>query len=198
MSNRSSASTIFVQRATRQARPPRSGGIGGGQQTQGSGSLKFYLTGLVYLLVGIIIGTGLWVGWSEPLRIGIPKETHIHAHSWGFAAPGLAGPGQVLRPSGGRQHGHGPQRGEAPERQAHEEPQRERRMGDPVGATVDFGVTERFLARDQEGTRAVARDDFLELVGDGEFGGGIHGHGGLDAPVHDLSLIHISEPTRPY
>lgn len=64
--------------------------IGGGQ-AQGSGSLKFYLTGLVYLLVGIIIGTGLWVGWSEPLRIGVPKEAHIHANSWGFAALVFAG-----------------------------------------------------------------------------------------------------------
>ena len=58
-------------------------------------------------------------------------------------------------------------------------------MGDTVGATVDLGVTERLLARDQEGTLAVARDDLLELVGDGEFGRGIHGQGGLDAPVHD-------------
>lgn len=66
-------------------------GIGGGQQTQGSGSLKFYLMGLVYLLVGIIIGTGLWVGWSEPLRIAVPKEAHIHANSWGFAALVFAG-----------------------------------------------------------------------------------------------------------
>jgi hypothetical protein len=65
-------------------------GIGTGQ-AQGSGSLKFYLAGLVYLLVGILIGTGLWVGWSEPLRIGIPKEAHIHANSWGFAALVFAG-----------------------------------------------------------------------------------------------------------
>lgn len=65
--------------------------IGGGQQTQGNGSLKFYLMGLVYLLVGIIIGTGLWVGWSEPLRIAVPKEAHIHANSWGFAALVFAG-----------------------------------------------------------------------------------------------------------
>jgi len=66
-------------------------GIGGEQQTQGNGSLKFYLMGLVYLLVGIIIGTGLWVGWSEPLRIAVPKEAHIHANSWGFAALVFAG-----------------------------------------------------------------------------------------------------------
>ena len=66
-------------------------GIGGEQQTQGNGSLKFYLMGLVYLLVGIIIGTGLWVGWSEPLRIAVPKEAHIHANSWGFASLVFAG-----------------------------------------------------------------------------------------------------------
>lgn len=66
-------------------------GIGGGQQGQGNGSLKFYLMGLVYLLVGILIGTGLWVGWSEPLRIAVPKEAHIHANSWGFAALVFAG-----------------------------------------------------------------------------------------------------------
>jgi hypothetical protein len=34
-------------------------GIGGGQQTQGNGSLRFYLMGLVYLLLGIIVGAGL-------------------------------------------------------------------------------------------------------------------------------------------
>jgi hypothetical protein len=60
-------------------------------QTPGSGSLKFYVTGLVYLLTGILVGTGLWVGWSEPLRIGVPKEVHIHANSWGFASLVFAG-----------------------------------------------------------------------------------------------------------
>lgn len=63
----------------------------GGRQTEGTGSSKFYLTGLIYLLVGILIGTGLWVGWSEPLRIGVPKEAHIHANSWGFASLVFAG-----------------------------------------------------------------------------------------------------------
>ncbi len=53
---------------------------------QGTGSLKFYVAGLSYLLVGILVGTGLWLGWSEPLRIGVPKEVHIHANSWGFAS----------------------------------------------------------------------------------------------------------------
>lgn len=58
---------------------------------EGAGSLKFYVAGLIYLLVGILVGTGLWVGWSEPLRIGVPKEVHIHANSWGFASLVFAG-----------------------------------------------------------------------------------------------------------
>lgn len=63
----------------------------GGQPAPGTGSLKFYLSGLVYLLVGILVGTGLWVGWSAPLQIGVPKEVHIHANSWGFASLVFAG-----------------------------------------------------------------------------------------------------------
>lgn len=60
-------------------------------QGQGSGSFKFYAAGLVYLLVGILVGAGLWVGWNEPLRLGVPKEVHIHANSWGFASLVFAG-----------------------------------------------------------------------------------------------------------
>jgi len=66
----------------------RSLGLG---HSEGTGSLKFYVAGLIYLLVGILVGTGLWVGWSEPLRIGVPKEVHIHANSWGFASLVFAG-----------------------------------------------------------------------------------------------------------
>lgn len=47
-------------------------------------SLKFYITGIFYLLVGIIIGTGLWLNWSAALYIQVPLEAHIHANSWGF------------------------------------------------------------------------------------------------------------------
>ncbi len=54
-------------------------------------SLKFYLTGLFYLLVGIIIGTGLWLNWSEALYIQVPLEAHIHANSWGFISLVFAG-----------------------------------------------------------------------------------------------------------
>lgn len=54
-------------------------------------SLKFYITGLFYLLVGIIIGTGLWLNWSAALYIKIPLEAHIHANSWGFMSLTFAG-----------------------------------------------------------------------------------------------------------
>jgi hypothetical protein len=54
-------------------------------------SLKFYLTGLFYLLVGILIGTGLWLNWSAALYIQVPLEAHIHANSWGFMSLVFAG-----------------------------------------------------------------------------------------------------------
>jgi len=54
-------------------------------------SLKFYLTGVAYLLLGIIIGTGLWLNWSKALYIIIPLEAHIHANSWGFMSLVFAG-----------------------------------------------------------------------------------------------------------
>lgn len=54
-------------------------------------SLKFYITGVFYLLIGIIIGTGLWLNWSEALYIQVPLEAHIHANSWGFMSLVFAG-----------------------------------------------------------------------------------------------------------
>lgn len=51
----------------------------------------FYIAGLAYLLLGIIIGSGLWFGWGEVLQIAIPIEVHIHANSWGFMALMFAG-----------------------------------------------------------------------------------------------------------
>ncbi len=54
-------------------------------------SLKYYITGIFYLLVGIIIGTGLWLNWSEALYIKVPLEAHIHANSWGFMSLVFAG-----------------------------------------------------------------------------------------------------------
>jgi cytochrome c oxidase cbb3-type subunit I len=52
---------------------------------------KFYLTGLSYLVVGGLVGTGLWLGWSEALRIASPIEVHVHTNLWGFTALILAG-----------------------------------------------------------------------------------------------------------
>ena len=54
-------------------------------------SLKFYLSGFFYLLVGIIIGTGLFLNWSDALYIKVPLEAHIHANSWGFMSLVFAG-----------------------------------------------------------------------------------------------------------
>ncbi len=56
-----------------------------------SPSRRFYVTGLIYLLVGILVGTGLWLGWSGPLRIQVPLEVHIHANNWGFMSLVFAG-----------------------------------------------------------------------------------------------------------
>ena len=54
-------------------------------------SLKFYIPGIFYLLVGIIIGTGLWLNWSEALYIKVPLEAHIDANSWGLMSLVFAG-----------------------------------------------------------------------------------------------------------
>jgi hypothetical protein len=54
-------------------------------------SLKFYITGLFYLLVGIVVGTGIFLNWSEALYVKVPLEVHIHANSWGFMSLVFAG-----------------------------------------------------------------------------------------------------------
>ncbi len=54
-------------------------------------SLKFYIAGLIFLLLGIIVGTGLWIGWSSILQIAVPIEVHIHANNWGFMSLMFAG-----------------------------------------------------------------------------------------------------------
>lgn len=46
----------------------------------------YYITGTLLFLVGIVIGTGIWVNWSTDLRIAVPLEVHIHANNWGFAS----------------------------------------------------------------------------------------------------------------
>ncbi|MCP4418732.1 MAG: hypothetical protein GY805_19110 [Chloroflexi bacterium] len=65
----------------------------GAKESNGSSSgRKFYIAGLAYFLVGIIVGTGLFIGWSEPLGItGNAKEVHIHANNWGLMSLLFAG-----------------------------------------------------------------------------------------------------------
>ena len=60
-------------------------------EAHGGQSAKFYVSGLAYLLLGITVGTGLWLGWSGPLRIQVPLEVHIHANNWGFLSLVFAG-----------------------------------------------------------------------------------------------------------
>ncbi|MEA3337564.1 MAG: hypothetical protein U9R25_16835 [Chloroflexota bacterium] len=52
---------------------------------------KFYIAGLSYLLFGIFIGTGLWMGLPGLLRMATPVEVHIHANNWGFMSLVFAG-----------------------------------------------------------------------------------------------------------
>jgi hypothetical protein len=51
----------------------------------------FYVAGLGYLLVGVIVGAGLWAGWPQLLLIKAPIEVHIHANNWGFMSLVFAG-----------------------------------------------------------------------------------------------------------
>ncbi len=76
------AVTLLLQ--LRQMRPTKAGG-------QPPASRKFYIAGLAYLLLGIIVGTGLWQGWSVGLQIKVPLEVHIHANNWGFMSLVFAG-----------------------------------------------------------------------------------------------------------
>ncbi len=53
---------------------------------------KFYIAGLAYFLLGIIVGTGLFTGWVDPLLItGNATEVHIHANNWGLLSLVFAG-----------------------------------------------------------------------------------------------------------
>ena len=62
------------------------------QETESShAGRKFYLAGLIYFLLGIIVGTGIFLGWAEPLFINTPKEVHIHANNWGLMSLVFAG-----------------------------------------------------------------------------------------------------------
>ena len=70
----------------RSAAGPREPAPGPGQTAR-----PFYIAGLSFFLLGITIGTGLWFGWGEALRIRVPLEAHIHANNWGLMALVFAG-----------------------------------------------------------------------------------------------------------
>jgi hypothetical protein len=58
----------------------------------GSNGHKFYIAGLSYFLIGILVGTGLFTNWAGPLGIvGDAGEVHIHANNWGFMSLVFAG-----------------------------------------------------------------------------------------------------------
>ena len=52
---------------------------------------NFYVAALLYLLLGIFLGTGLWLGWGKALGIVNPKEVHVHSNLWGFTSLLFAG-----------------------------------------------------------------------------------------------------------
>mgnify|MGYP006921586302 CR=1 FL=1 len=62
------------------------------QKRVASAGRKFYIAGLLYFLIGILVGTGLFTGWAKPLGIvGNAKEVHIHANNWGLMSLIFAG-----------------------------------------------------------------------------------------------------------
>jgi hypothetical protein len=62
------------------------------KESGSSAGRNFYIAGLLYFLVGITVGTGLFIGWIEPLGItGNAKEVHVHANNWGLMSLVFAG-----------------------------------------------------------------------------------------------------------
>lgn len=57
----------------------------------GAAARKFYIAGLGYLLLGILVGTGLWLGWGDWLKMAVPREVHVHSNLWGFTSLVFAG-----------------------------------------------------------------------------------------------------------
>jgi len=57
----------------------------------GPSGRRFYIVGLVYLLLGIFVGAGLWFGWPGRVGMRTPLEVHIHANNWGFLSLVFAG-----------------------------------------------------------------------------------------------------------
>lgn len=56
-----------------------------------SPALGFHIAGLLFLFIGALLGTGMWLGWSAPLGVHNALEAHIHANNWGFMGLVFAG-----------------------------------------------------------------------------------------------------------
>ncbi|MDX1415246.1 MAG: hypothetical protein R3293_13705 [Candidatus Promineifilaceae bacterium] len=82
------ATMLLIAQLRRMQPKKQLAAVNGDRQHNGR---KFYIAGLSYFLLGIIVGTGLWLGWSEWLQIQVPVEVHIHANNWGFLSLVFAG-----------------------------------------------------------------------------------------------------------
>ncbi|MCB8945381.1 MAG: hypothetical protein H6658_16660 [Ardenticatenaceae bacterium] len=60
-------------------------------QAPRSVSRKFYLVGLAFFLLGIVVGMGFYFGWNAALGMLVPIEVHIHANNWGLMSLVFAG-----------------------------------------------------------------------------------------------------------
>lgn len=72
---------LFLQ--VRAARPPLGRLVSDGR--------PFYAVSLLYLLLGIFLGAGMWLGWGPAIGLAGPKEVHVHTNLWGFTSLFLAG-----------------------------------------------------------------------------------------------------------
>ena len=81
--------TLLLINQLRQMHP--AGAAAAPRAAEEPGGRWFYVAGLSYFLVGIIVGTGLWLGWSDILHIKTPVEVHIHANNWGLMSLVFAG-----------------------------------------------------------------------------------------------------------
>jgi hypothetical protein len=80
------ATALLIQQLWQLRRPSP-----GQSQSQPALSRRFYLVGLGYFLLGIFVGTGLWLGWNQTLGMRVPIEVHIHANNWGLLSFVFAG-----------------------------------------------------------------------------------------------------------
>ncbi len=67
------------------------GRLSGRQLLGNRAGQKFYVAGLIFLLLGIFLGAGIWLGWGRWLHLANVKEVHVHTNLWGFVSLTFAG-----------------------------------------------------------------------------------------------------------